>query len=297
MYWEIEKNKLKSILLVIFFFGVTFSLLFLVFYTQTYDYEFSFYSSLFGIIFTFLYLLLKYLKSPKEILFSVEAKEISESSRYSYLNDIVEVLSVKARIPKPKVYIIPEKDFINAFATGTSPKKSSIALTLGCINKLNKEELEGVIAHELAHIKNYDTRLMLIISVFTTILIGLPRLFLDGGGKRSSRGNAKGGTLLLIVTVILVILAPLVGVIIHLAISRKREFLADVSAVEITRYPQGLVGALKKIEKYGSMVDTANERNAYMFFHNPLRSGFLKNLFSTHPPISERIKVLERIAI
>ena len=199
----------------------------------------------------------------------------------------------------PKIYIISDPA-INAFATGRDPEHASVAVTTGAIDKLENEELEGVLAHELSHVKNYDIRLMMIVIV----LIGIVVLFSDimlrsffwGGGKKS-RSN-QGGAILLLVGLVLAILSPIIGKLIQLAISRKREYLADASGALITRYPQGLASALKKIGQEKSKMRRANHATAHLYFANPFGGAqkFFDRAFATHPPLDERIKILENMA-
>ena len=198
----------------------------------------------------------------------------------------------------PKIYIIQEES-PNAFATGRDPKRASITVTSGLRKKLNRAELEGVIAHEMSHIKNYDIRFMMLTAVLMGIVVLLSdfmlRGFFYGGGRRD---NKNGGIFIILIALILAILAPLVAELIKLAVSRKREFLADASGAMLTRYPQGLANALKKIrDDDDKIVDTANRGVAHLFIENPLRNqkGWTNSIFSTHPDINERIKRLEKM--
>jgi heat shock protein HtpX len=218
------------------------------------------------------------------------------------LINTVEGLAIAAGLAKPpKVYVI-EDSALNAFATGRDPEHSSITVTTGLLEKLTKLELEGVIAHEMSHIKNFDIRVMMLAAVMVglTVLLSdfLLRSFLWGRGGRS-RENNQMTAVFIIVGLALAILAPLVGEAIKLAISRKREYLADASGALLTRYPKGLADALKKIKgDPDPLVDHANKATAHLFISTPFRKSkksFMKKLFSTHPPIDQRIKKLENM--
>jgi len=202
-------------------------------------------------------------------------------------------------VDTPKCYVIDDTA-LNAFATGRDPQNSAICVTTGLLKTMNRQELEGVVAHEMSHIKNYDIRVMLLTAVLVAVLTLLSdiflRSFLFGGGRSSDREGGQLQVVLIVVGLVLVILSPLIGQLIKLAVSRKREYLADASGAMLTRYPPGLASALKKIKKDPDpLVDHANRATAHLFISTPFRkkSGFFTGLFSTHPPIEERIKRLE----
>jgi heat shock protein HtpX len=212
----------------------------------------------------------------------------------------VENLCIGAGLPMPKVYVI-EDGSPNAFATGRDPDHAAIAVTRGLLQKLDKLELEGVIAHELSHIGNYDTRVMTIV----VILVGLAALMADfalrltlfGAGRRSSNRERGGGAAVMIIyaiALVAVILTPIAAQLIRFAISRQREFLADASGALLTRYPEGLARALEKISADPDPLEVANKATAHLYINNPLHEhkSFLNNLFSTHPPVEERIRLL-----
>jgi heat shock protein HtpX len=216
---------------------------------------------------------------------------------FPFLVNTVEGLAIAAGVPMPKVYVI-EENSINAFSTGRDPKHGSITVTTGALKKLNRTELEGVVGHEMSHIKNYDIRLMMIVVVLVgvTALLSdiLLRSFIYGRGSRDREGG-NAGAILIIVGLVLAILSPIIAQIIKLAVSRKREFLADADGALLTRYPTGLANALKKIKNDDDkIVDAANKATAHLFIENPLRQheSWMNNLFDTHPPIDERIKAL-----
>jgi len=216
---------------------------------------------------------------------------------------LVENLTITAGLPMPRVFIIDDPA-PNAFATGRDPKHASIAVTTGLLNVLNKTEIEGVVAHELSHIGNFDIRLMTVVVVLVGVISLLSSIFLRsqffGFGRRSDR--EEGGQLGLIIFAISIvgaILAPIAATLIQLAISRKREFLADSSGALLTRYPEGLANALEKISGYKQPMFRANSATAHLYISNPLgpKESYLSKLFSTHPPIEERVRILKQMDI
>jgi len=212
-----------------------------------------------------------------------------------YLANVVEGLAIAAGIPTPQAYIIDDSA-PNAFATGRDPKNSAIVVTTGLLDKMNRLELEGVIAHEMSHVKNYDIRysMLVVVLVGTIVLLSdwMGRSFFYGG-RRSRKGGAGGGIFVL-VALALAILAPIVAQLIRFAISRQREYLADANGALLTRYPEGLASALEKISKDTEPLEAANKATAHLYIINPLLDyrGKLNSLFSTHPPAEERIKRL-----
>jgi heat shock protein HtpX len=222
---------------------------------------------------------------------------------YPYLYNVVEGLAIAAGVPTPRCYVIDDTA-PNAFATGRNPEHAVICVTTGILEKLNRVELEGVIAHEMSHIKNYDVRLQTVVVVMAGVVALLSdwmlRSFLWGGGRRRSRDSRSGGgagAVLVIVGLALAILSPLIATIIQLAVSRKREFLADASGAMLTRYPPGLASALRKISADTEPLEAANKATAHLYIVNPLKDikGAVNKLFSTHPPIEERIAALEKM--
>lgn len=221
-----------------------------------------------------------------------------EKSDSPELYRIVENLAIGNGMPKPKIYIINEAS-PNAFATGRDPQHSSIAVTTGILEKLSKSELEGVLAHELSHIKNFDTRLMAIAAVLVGFIAITADLFMRGliwGNVKNENEDRKGQGLFIILGLVFAIIAPLVATLIQLAISRKREFLADASGALLTRYPEGLARALEKISSDPRPLQGATSATAHLFIVNPFKGqgfqGWFTRIFSTHPPIEERIKIL-----
>jgi heat shock protein HtpX len=247
--------------------------------------------------------LIMYYRSPQVALAISQAREVTKDEEPE-LHRTVENLCIGAGLPMPKVYVI-EDGSPNAFATGRDPDHAAIAVTRGLLQKLDKLELEGVIAHELSHIGNYDIRVMTIV----VVLVGLAALMADfalrltlfGAGRRSSnrgRGGGAGVAIIYAVALVAIILTPIAAQLIRFAISRQREFLADASAALLTRYPDGLARALEKISADPDPLEVANKATAHLYINNPLREhkSFLNNLFSTHPPVEERIRLLRAMA-
>ncbi|ODS42390.1 MAG: zinc metalloprotease HtpX [Candidatus Altiarchaeales archaeon IMC4] len=224
------------------------------------------------------------------MILGVNGAKEAKKEEYPYLYNTVEGLSIAAGLPMPKVYVMDDPS-PNAFATGRDPAHSSVAVTTGLLGRLNRLELEGVIAHELSHIKNYDIRFtMLVIAMVGAIglLAGFAsRMFWHGGGRRDKNSGA-----IMIIAVVVAILAPLFAHLVKLAISRKREYMADATGALLTRYPKGLADALKKIAQAEPM-KSADQTSAPLYISNPFGRNAISGLFSTHPPIEDRIKRLE----
>ena len=206
---------------------------------------------------------------------------------------VTENLSMANETPVPKIYVI-ESQAMNAFASGRDPQHAIICATTGLLNKLNRTELEAVVAHELSHIKNYDIRLMMIVS----ILIGTLSILINTGTRtrlfsRDNDNDNNIGAVVAIIGFLLMIFAPLIAQLVQLAISRRREYLADSSAVKLTRQPQGLIDALNKISQDTNKLETASTATASLYISNPFKGNKLASLFSTHPPIEDRIKALK----
>ncbi len=248
-----------------------------------------------AVIFSVLMSFASYWWSDKIVLAMSGAKEIDHDSNREIYH-LVENLCITAGLPLPKIYVIQDTA-MNAFATGRDPKHGVICLTTGIINRLEKTELEGVIAHELSHIGNRD----ILISTVVVVLVGFITLLADwfrrwtfwGGGRRS-RNNENGQLqmIMFILAIILSILAPIAAMLMQLAISRKREFLADADGALLTRYPEGLARALEKISKDMEPLETANRATAHLYIANPFKGKKVMKLFMTHPPIEDRIKAL-----
>jgi len=238
------------------------------------------------------------------ILLGVSGARKIEKADDPRLYNVVEEMSIASGLPKvPDVYIINDPA-LNAFATGRDPNKAAVAITSGLRDQLNRDELQGVIAHEIGHVKNRDVLLMAISAVMlgTIVIISwyATRFMFWGGGRRSSRNNEGGGAIqavLLIIGLILLILAPIAAQLIYLAISRKREYLADASSALYTRYPEGLASALEKLANSNTQVRAANQATAPMYTINPFgKKRAVTDWMSTHPPIAERIRILRAMA-
>ncbi|MBN1585587.1 M48 family metallopeptidase [Candidatus Uhrbacteria bacterium] len=223
------------------------------------------------------------------------AKPIRETDN-PYLYRMVENLCIATGTPMPKVHVIDDPA-INAFAAGRNPEHASIAVTTGALRKLENEELEGVLAHEMSHIRNYDIRLMTLVIVLVGTVSILADIFLRSTlfGRRRDSQDGGGNGLLAIVGIVMVVLSPIVAQLVKLAVSRRREFLADSSAALITRFPEGLARALAKIRDDNTPMRRASGATAHLFISNPLRGNALSRMFSTHPPIEDRIAALKRM--
>jgi len=213
-----------------------------------------------------------------------------------YLWNMVENLCIASGTPMPKLYLLPEEG-INAFATGRDPEHASIAVTAGALQKLENEELEGVLAHELSHVRNYDVRFMTLVAVLVGIIAILSdfgtRFMWFGGNRRSSSREGGANGIFLIIGLVLLILAPIIGQLLKFALSRKREFLADASGALLTRYPEGLARALEKIQADGQRpLAHTSGATAHMYISNPFGGKGMAKIFSTHPPVEERVKAL-----
>jgi heat shock protein HtpX len=249
------------------------------------------------VFFSFIMNFISYWYSDKIALTMSRAIPVKSKEENPYLWNMVENLCITAGLPMPKLYIIPENQ-INAFATGRNPKNAAIAVTQGALSKLENEELEGVLAHELSHIGNRD----ILVSTIAVVLAGIISILSDfflriTFWSRGDRDKDNNGIFMLI-GIILALLAPIGAMLIQLAISRKREFLADATGALLTRYPEGLARALEKIQKDTTPMQIASDATAHLWISNPFKklSGFHK-LFMTHPPIEERIKVLREMSI
>jgi len=292
MFEQVRANKNQSYLLMAFFIvvvGVLGAILGLVWGNVYVGLFISMFISLFYTVFS-------YYGGDKMILLMTGSKPVAKE-QYPYLYNTVEGLALAAGVPSPQAYVIDDSA-LNAFATGRDPKHASITVTSGLLKVMDRQELEGVVAHEMSHIKNYDIRFMML----TTVLVGLVTLLSDfilrsmwysRGSRDRGRGGGQAQAILLLVGLLFAVLAPVIGQLMRLAISRQREYLADANAVVLTRYPPGLAGALEKIKNDPDpLVDNANKATAHLFISSPFRKtkSFLSSFFSTHPPVEERIK-------
>jgi heat shock protein HtpX len=212
---------------------------------------------------------------------------------------VTENLAIAAGLPKPKLYVIDDPA-MNAFATGRDPAHAVVCATTGLLDRLDRREIEGVIAHELSHVKNFDTRLMAVVAVLVGTIAFMADMFMRtlwwGGGRRNRDDNGNLGGILMIVGIILAILSPIAATLIQLAVSRKREYLADASGAFLTRYPAGLASALEKLSRDKDVLPSASNATSHLFIVNPFKGknfgAWFSGLFDTHPPIEERIKIL-----
>lgn len=289
MYNHIDSNKRKTKILMIVF------TLFVVavgwFLNEYMGYGYG--AVVIAVVLSLGMTLTSYYHGDKVALKSSGAREIKKEDN-PYIWRMVENLTITAGMPMPRVHII-DSPALNAFATGRDPKHASIAFTTGIIKALENEELEGVVAHELSHVQNYDIRVMTIVVVLVGTLSLLADFFVRarfyGAGRRDSGGGKASGALA-IIGLVLLLISPIVANLIKLAISRKREFLADASGSMLTRYPEGLARALEKISQSKQPLQSANAATAHLFISNPFKKHSISGLFSTHPPIEERVKRL-----
>ncbi|OGY86758.1 MAG: zinc metalloprotease HtpX [Candidatus Kerfeldbacteria bacterium RIFOXYC2_FULL_38_9] len=300
VYQQINTNKRKSVFLVMLFIAFVLGIGFFI--GEYYGDGGGIGGLMLATVIATFMTLLSLFAGDKVSLLSAGAKEIRKEDN-PYVWRLVENLSITAGLPMPRIYLINDP-IMNAFATGRNPKKASIALTTGIVEGLENEELEGVIAHELSHIKNYDTRLMMIV----VILVGTIALLAEGmwhvrwlrGGRNKNSGSIE--LIFMAIGFALIILSPIIAELIKMAISRKREFLADASAVLLTRYAAGLKNALLKIDQQSGKMLHANNATAHLYIANPFGADrrtktkkWLGSLFSTHPPIAARIEALAKM--
>ncbi|RQW19758.1 zinc metalloprotease HtpX [Bacillus sp. C1-1] len=289
-YTQIARNKRNTVFLVCLFIIIVLGIGSAVTYVRAGDYISG---AIFAGVIATVYTIFMITTSTNVVMRMNHAREITSSTDQAFLWHTVEGLSIAARIPMPRIYIIDDPS-PNAFATGISPKSGAVAVTTGLMNRLNREEIEGVLAHEVAHIRNYDIRLSTIAVALVSAIailsdIGM-RFFIFSGG----RNNNNKHPLIMIIALLLVLLAPIIAVVMQLAISRNREYLADASAVELTRNPEALATALERITDTHTPVEEASSSTASLYFADPLKKK-AASLFSTHPPADERIRRLRQM--
>jgi heat shock protein HtpX len=299
MYEQISRNKWKSAALVVFFMAFIFVLTWFFEYVTGWGKG----GLALAVAVAMGMAAVGYYASDKIVLGISRARPVTKEE-FPYLYNVVEGLAIAAGVPVPKCYVI-EDTAPNAFAAGRKPETASICVTTGLLAKLDRVELEGVVAHEMSHIKNYDVRLQTVVVVMAGVVALLSdwmlRSFMWGGGGRR-RTRSKGGSggaegVLVLVGLALAVLSPFIATVIQLAVSRKREFLADASGAMLTRYPAGLASALRKISDDKEPLEAANKATAHLYIVNPLKNlrGGVNRLFSTHPPVEERIAALEKM--
>jgi len=293
VYEQVDRNKRRSALVIGLF--AIFVTAVVYFIGRALGYGYGFVG--FALIFSGLTSFFGYWYSDKIILSVSGARPASKSKDFKFYS-AVENISLATGLPMPVLYVIDDSA-PNAFATGRDPKHAIIAATTGLLNKLDKTEIESVVAHEMSHIKNYDMRLMSVVVVLVGMITLLADFLMRSSWSRRRSDDQEGiGGLVLIFGLILALLSPLIGKLIQLALSRRREFLADAGSAMITRQPSGLISALKKISADPKPLETANRATASLYIVNPLKGkdgkiSRLQSLFNTHPPIEERIKALE----
>ncbi len=288
MYSEIAANKRKTLILLAGFFALIGGLAY-VFGIAYNDFTIT-YGALIG---AGIYVLISYYSASKLALGMNGAKQIQKQDN-PRLWRIVENLAITNGMTMPKVYIIDDPA-LNAFATGRNPEHAIVAATSGILDTLNDQELEGVMAHELGHVKNYDIRVSMIAFALVAVVSIMADLFLRVsffGGRSSDDDNNSSSPVLMVLSIVAIVLAPIVASLIQLAISRKREYLADATGALTTRYPEGLASALEKISQGGSTLKRQNASTAHFFIANPLKGKSFSALFSTHPPIESRVAKL-----
>jgi len=297
MYEQISSNKRKSFFLILLFLALIFTLAW--FFGQVT--ELGSYAVIPAFIIAIIMTIGSYYASDKIVLAVSRARPVTREE-YPYLYNVAEGLAIAAGLPKPRCYVIDDTA-PNAFATGRNPKNSVIVVTTGLLEKLNRAELEGVIAHEMSHIKNYDVLVQTLSVVMVGVVVLLSdwilRSFFWGGGRRRSSNKQGGnaGSILIVVALVLAVLAPIFAQLLKLAVSRKREYLADANGALLTRYPPGLASALKKLSADKEPLEVANKATAHLYIVNPLKDikGKMNVMFSTHPPIEKRIEALENM--
>lgn len=296
LYNQIAQNKRRTVVLLFFFFlllgaiGAAVGYLWLGNVTG---------GVLIALVIGFIYAVSMIFQSTNIVMSMNNAREVTEEE-VPDLYHIVEDMAMVAQIPMPRVFIIDDPS-LNAFATGSSPQNAAVAATSGLLAIMNREELEGVIGHEISHIRNYDIRISTIavaLASAITLLSSLgSRMMWYGGGRRRNDDREEGGAniFILIFSILALILAPLAATLVQLAISRQREYLADASSVELTRNPQGMIRALEKLEQSQPMQQPVDSASAALFINDPKKKEGMKSLFYTHPPIADRIKRLKHM--
>lgn len=294
LYSLIEANKRKSLLLMVFVLALVIGVVALYSYAVRGD----FYLPVMAALFIIPSALIGYYSGDKIALLTNRAHPLPREAAPE-VHRLIENLAITAGVPKPKVYII-QSPALNALATGRDPEHASMAVTTGLIERLERSELEGVLAHELSHVKNYDIRFGTVVAVFVGFMTILSDMFLRMtffGGMRSRNdreGGPNAGAILAVVGLVLLIVSPIVAKLIQLAVSRQREYLADASGAMLTRYPEGLASALEKIAGSPPLA-TAGHATAHLYIANPFKTRNVANLFATHPPIEDRIRRLRQL--
>lgn len=297
MYDDIKKNKMKTGVVVFIFL----TMITLILYYICYACDMGPYSIVIALIFSIISTVVTYYNCDKVVLASVKARPATKEEDLQLTNILEGLMLTSGLTSKPRLYVV-DSNQPNAFATGRNPENSVICVTKGLLNKLDYYELEGVVAHELAHIKNYDIRLSAVVSVMVGFVVMLSDMFtrIAFRARRSNDDDDnRGNAILMIIGLIFLIISPIVSKLIQLAVSRRREYLADATAISFTRNPDGLISALRKISSDDSEMKVASDSNAHMYIVTPFknkRKTTKSNLFSTHPGIEERIEALKNLS-
>ena len=288
LYQQIASNKRKTVVLLIVFFCLLAAIGAAVGYLVLGSYQFGL---VLALIIGVIYAVSMIFQSTNVVMSMNNAREVTEDEAPNYFH-IVEDMAMIAQIPMPRVFIV-EDDSLNAFATGSKPENAAVAATTGLLAVMNREELEGVIGHEVSHIRNYDIR----ISTIAVALASAVTLISSIGSRMLFYGDREdgGNILVLIFSILSLILAPLAASLVQLAISRQREYLADASSVELTRNPQGMISALEKLDRSEPMGHPVDDASAALYINDPTKKEGLKSLFYTHPPIADRIERLRHM--
>jgi heat shock protein HtpX len=290
IYEQVSSNKRRSTLIVFLF------IVFISFAGYAISYAFNDQSLLpIAIIYSFVTTGISYFAGPSIVLSLNRARPATREEFFDFYT-VTENLSIANQTPVPKIYVV-ETDAMNAFATGRDPQHAVVCATTGLLQKLDRTELEGVIAHELSHVKNYDTLLMTLVSMLVGTLSILINITSRSNFFRRNRNDEGPGGIFAVIGIILIIFAPLIAQLIQLAISRRREFLADSSAAMLTRQPSGLISALQKISADPNIMTTASTATSSLYICNPFKGNKLASLFSTHPQVEDRIKALQGMEI
>ena len=285
MYSSISENKRNTVIIFMVFIAIISGIGLYFSYIYKNDYIF-----IVLLVFSILYALVQYNISKSIVLYMNGAKPVSREIAPGFYAT-VETISITAGLPMPKLYIIDDES-PNAFAAGTNPEKSIICATTGLLNIMNKGELEAVVAHEMSHIKNYDIRVSMAAVALTSVIELISELVLRFF-IWSDDDNDNRNPLIVVLGLLFVMISPLLALVTRLAISRQREFLADATAVSLTRYPEGMISALQKLKNNGKPLRKQNSTTANLFIVNPMKRSFFQNLFSTHPSIDDRISRLK----
>lgn len=298
VYEQIDRNKRKSFFVIVGF--VAFITLVVWVFSQALDYGPA--GVGIALIITGIMSFSSYYWSDKIILTISGARPASREKDFLFYT-VAENLALAAQIPKPRLYVVDDTA-MNAFATGRDPEHAVVCATSGLLQRLNRSELEGVIAHELSHVKNYDIRLMSLVTVLVGTVTLLADWFLRGsrfmGRGRKDEGGSQIQAVIMILAIFLALISPLIATLIKLAISRRREFLADAGSTMITRQPSGLISALEKLKTDKEPLEAANKATAHLYIVNPLKNlhdgiGWFAKMFNTHPPVNERIEALQKM--